>query len=310
LTLARGSDSLSAMQIDDIRRVSVVGAGQMGAGIAEVCARIGLEVSLSDQSREHAERGLESIEKSLAGAVRRDLLSAADKAGTLSRIAASDRSPRDVDLVIEAASENVTLKLELFARLERETRPGALLCSNTSSISLTRIAAVTERAPLVVGMHFMNPVPRMQLVEVVRGLATSEETLRLVLELSRRLGKTPIVSQDRPGFIVNRMLIPLLNEACFTLQEGIASVSDIDAGAELGLNHPMGPLRLADLIGLDTVLAIADVLRGDFGDDKYRAPALLKNLVSAGWLGRKTRRGFYLYDEAGKPVGANPALRP
>jgi 3-hydroxybutyryl-CoA dehydrogenase len=296
------------MQIEDVRRVSVVGAGQMGAGIAEVCARIGLDVTLSDQSREHAERGRRSIEKSLDGAIKHGKLSAEEKASTLAHIATADQSPRDVDLVVEAASENLALKLELFARLEQGTRPGALLCSNTSSISITRIAAATQRAPLVIGMHFMNPVPRMQLVEVVRGLGTSPETLELVLELSRRLGKTPIVSQDRPGFIVNRMLIPLLNEACFTLEEGIASVVDIDTGAELGLNHPLGPLRLADLIGLDTVLAIAEVLRNDFGDDKYRAPALLKNLVAAGWLGRKTRRGFYLYDDAGKPLGANPAL--
>jgi 3-hydroxybutyryl-CoA dehydrogenase len=296
------------MQIEDVRRVSVVGAGQMGAGIAEVCARIGLEVTLSDQTREQAERGLASIGKSLDSQIKRDLLKPEQKQSALAQIVTADRSPRDVDLVVEAASEDVALKLELFARLERETRPGALLCSNTSSISLTRIAAATRRAPLVIGMHFMNPVPRMQLVEVVRGLATSQEALELVLELARRLGKTPIVSQDRPGFIVNRMLIPLLNEACFTLQEGTASVADIDAGAELGLNHPMGPLRLADLIGLDTVLAIASVLQNDFGDDKYRAPALLKNLVAAGWLGRKARRGFYVYDDAGKPVEPNPAL--
>jgi 3-hydroxybutyryl-CoA dehydrogenase len=296
------------MQIEDIRRVSVVGAGQMGAGIAEVCARIGLDVTLSDQSREHAERGKKGIEKSLDAALRKGVISAEDKASTLAHVVTADESPREVDLVVEAASEDLALKLELFERLERGTRPGALLCSNTSSISITRIAAATQRAPLVLGLHFMNPVPRMQLVEVVRGLGTSQHTLELALELSRRLGKTPIVSQDRPGFIINRMLIPLLNEACFTLQEGIASVADIDAGAELGLNHPMGPLRLADLIGLDTVLAIAEVLRHDFGDDKYRAPTLLKNLVAAGWLGRKARRGFYVYDESGKPVEANPAL--
>jgi 3-hydroxybutyryl-CoA dehydrogenase len=297
------------MQVEDIRRVSVVGAGQMGAGIAEVCARIGLEVTLCDQSLEHAERGRQSIERGLQESVRRGKLSAEEKQSTLAHIVTAERSPREVDLVVEAASENLALKLDLFARLEQETRPEALLCSNTSSISITRIAAATRRAPLVIGMHFMNPVPRMKLVEVVRGLATGDDTLALVLELSRRLGKTPIVSQDRPGFIVNRMLIPLLNEACFTLQEGTASVADIDAGAELGLNHPMGPLRLADLIGLDTVLAIAGVLQSDFGDDKYRAPALLKTLVAAGWLGKKTGRGFYVYDESGKPLEPNPALQ-
>jgi 3-hydroxybutyryl-CoA dehydrogenase len=294
------------MSPDEVRRVSVVGAGQMGAGIAEVCARLGIEVTLSDQTLALAEQGRQRVVRSLAEAVRRGKLAQEEQARALEHVVAAAESPRDVDLVVEAASERVDLKLALFAHLEQSTRPGAILCSNTSSISLTRIAAATARPTLVCGMHFMNPVPRMALVEVVRGLQTSEETLGLVTGFARRLGKVPVVSQDRPGFIVNRVLIPLLNEACYALQEGVASAADIDTGVELGLNHPMGPLRLADLIGLDTVLAIANVLQQDFGDDKYRPAALLKNMVAAGWLGRKTQRGFYLYDEAGKPTGPNP----
>jgi 3-hydroxybutyryl-CoA dehydrogenase len=294
------------MSPDEIRRVSVVGAGQMGAGIAEVCARLDIDVTLADQTLPLAEQGRQRVERSLAEGVRRGKLSPEQQARALEHIAVAPESPYEVDVVVEAASERVDLKLALFARLEQNTRPGALLCSNTSSISITRIAAATARPALVCGMHFMNPVPRMALVEVVRGLQTSAETLALVTGFARRLGKVPVVSQDRPGFIVNRVLIPLLNEACFALQESVANAPDIDTGVELGLNHPMGPLRLADLIGLDTVLAIANVLQQDFADDKYRPAPLLKNMVAAGWLGRKTKRGFYLYDEAGKPTGPNP----
>lgn len=296
------------MQAQDVQRVSVVGAGQMGAGIAEVCARSGIDVTLTDQSPERAEQGFAAIKKSLEGAVSRGKLSAELRDAALSRVHVAKESPGDVDVVIEAATENVELKLALFERLDRGTRAGVVLCSNTSSISITRLASATKRASLVVGLHFMNPVPRMQLVEVVRGLETSEETLALALGLCERLGKRSVLSEDRPGFILNRMLIPLLNEACFALQEGVASIADIDTGAKLGLNHPMGPLELSDLIGLDTVLAIAEVLRSDFGDDKYRAPALLKNLVAAGCFGRKAGRGFYVYDATGKPLGPNPAL--
>jgi 3-hydroxybutyryl-CoA dehydrogenase len=296
------------MQAEQIQRVSVVGAGQMGSGIAQVCAAQGLEVVLSDVTRQHAERAVERMRAGLDRLVARGKLGRQEQEDTLARLQVADASPREVDLVIEAASEDRTLKLELFRRLDRDTRPGAILCSNTSSISISAIAGVTQRPALVAGMHFMNPVPRMKLVEVVRGVQTAPETIACVSAFARLLGKTTVASGDRPGFIVNRVLVPMLNEACFALQESVASIEDIDAGAELGLNHPMGPLKLADLIGLDTVLAIAGVLQSDLGDDKYRPAALLRNLVAAGWLGRKTSRGFYLYDDQGKIIGPNAGL--
>lgn len=308
MTGAVASASLAAMRAEDIRRVSVVGAGQMGAGIAQVCAARGLEVALSDVSLERAERALGGLRATLERLVAKGKLGRDEASDLLGRIRPSAASPPDVDLVIEAASEARELKLALFRELDERTRPEALLCSNTSSISISAIAGVTRRPERVGGLHFMNPVPLMQLVEVVRGLQTSRETLELMLSFARRLGKTTVVSRDRPGFIVNRVLIPLLNEACFAVQEQIASIEDIDAGITLGLNHPLGPLALADLIGLDTVLAIATVLEDDLGEDKYRPAPLLRTLVSAGWLGRKTRRGFYAYDEQGKPLGPNPSL--
>jgi 3-hydroxybutyryl-CoA dehydrogenase len=202
--------------------------------------------------------------------------------------------------VIEAATENVDLKLKLFRGCDEAMKPGAILASNTSSISLTRLAGVTKRPELVIGMHFMNPPPLMKLVEIVRAVQTSEETYVAVRAAAEKMGKTVTVSRDAPGFLVNRILIPMLCEACFALQEGVGTAEDIDTGAKLGLNHPMGPLELSDLIGLDTVLAIADVLHQDIGDDKYRAPTLLRNLVAAGWVGKKSGRGFYVYDASGK----------
>ncbi len=289
-----------------VQRVAVVGAGQMGRGIAQVCAARGLDVQLSDASQALAAQGVQRIEQDLRRQVEKGKLEPPALAQVMRHLHAV-REPGEVDLAIEAASENRELKLSLLRALDERLPPGAMICSNTSSISITQLAAATGRPELVAGMHFMNPVPRMELVEVVRGLSTSQETLRVVLDLARALGKTTVVSEDRPGFIINRLLIPMLCEACLALEQGVASVEHIDTGMKLGLNHPMGPLRLSDLIGLDTVLAIAEVLHTDFGEDKYRPAPLLRNLVGAGWLGVKSGRGFYLY-EGGRPAGVNPAL--
>jgi 3-hydroxybutyryl-CoA dehydrogenase len=291
---------MSNFALENIKTIGVIGAGQMGLGIAEVCANAGYWVTLSDLTLERAQAAKDGLARRLAQRVSRGKLSAEARDTLLTAIVPADlEGQAGADLVIEAASENVGLKLELFERLERIARPGVVLASNTSSISLTRIAAATKRPELVAGMHFMNPVPVMDLCELVCGLQTVPETMDLVEALARRLGKTTVRSLDRPGFIVNRVLIPFLNEACFALEEGVASAEDIDTAVRLGLNHPMGPLTLADLIGLDTVLAIAEVLYRDFADSKYRPAPLLKNLVTAGWLGKKTRRGFYSYDAEG-----------
>jgi 3-hydroxybutyryl-CoA dehydrogenase len=283
----------------DIRTIGVLGAGQMGGGIAQVAAAASYDVVLVDASAELAEKGKAKILAILGKQVEKGKLDAAAKDALASRIkiGASPAQFDACDLVIEAATENVDLKLKLFKACDDAMKPGAILASNTSSISLTRLAGSTKRPERVIGMHFMNPPPLMKLVEIVRAMQTSEETYRVVRGAAEKMGKTCTVSNDAPGFLVNRILIPMLCEACFALQEGVGSPEDIDLGAKLGLNHPMGPLELSDLIGLDTVLAIADVLHRDIGDDKYRAPTMLRNLVAAGWLGKKTGRGFYVYEE-------------
>jgi 3-hydroxybutyryl-CoA dehydrogenase len=280
-----------------IDRMAVIGAGQMGSGIAQVAAQAGVEVVVADASPDLARRAVEKLGQTLARLVEKGKLSAADREKVLGRIraAASLDDCAGADLAIEAIVENQGVKTAVFEKLDALLRPEAILASNTSSISITALAAATKRPERFIGMHFMNPPPVMQLVEIIRGLQTSDATYRTVVDLAKRFGKTTVTSKDSPGFIVNRILIPLLNEACFALQEGLATPEDIDTGVKLGLNHPMGPLTLADFIGLDTCLFIADVLHRELGEDKYRPAALLRQYVAAGWLGRKSGRGFYKY---------------
>jgi len=282
-----------------IERIAVIGAGQMGSGIAQVAAQSGLEVTLLDAAPELAQRAHQKLGASLSKLVEKGKLSAEQRKGILDRIRPGSRveDAAGADLAIEAIVEKLEPKVELFRKLDGLLPPHAILASNTSSISITQMAASTKRPERFVGMHFMNPPPVMQLIEVIRGLQTSEETWRTVVELStKKFGKTVVTSKDVPGFIVNRVLIPLINEACFALQEGLATPEDIDTAVKLGLNHPMGPLTLADFVGLDTCLYIADVLHRELGEDKYRPAALLRQYVAAGWLGRKTGRGFYRYE--------------
>jgi 3-hydroxybutyryl-CoA dehydrogenase len=280
-----------------VRRLGVVGAGQMGGGIAQVAAQRGLEVVLVDVTQEQADKGKAKLVAGLAKLVERGKLSAEDRDAAVARIAPSGsyEALGTCDFVIESATENPELKKKIFAELDRKLAPAAILATNTSSISITMLAAHTKRPEQVIGMHFMNPVPVMTLCELIRGLQTSEATYQTTLQLGQVMGKELVTARDMPGFIVNRLLIPYLNEACFALQESLGSVEDIDKGVKLGLNHPMGPFQLADLIGLDTVLAIGEVLHREMGDDKYRPAPLLRNYVAAGWLGRKTGRGFYKY---------------
>lgn len=283
----------------EIEVIGVIGAGQMGRGIAQVAAQTGMEVRLLDLDEATAENGLEVIAKQLGRLVEKGKLEAADREGILKRIFPTGdyREFGKAQMVVEAATEDFALKTKLFRLADDAMPDGAILASNTSSISITKLAAVTRRPERVIGMHFMNPVPVMKLVEIIRALQTSDATYRETRALAERMSKTVIVSEDRPGFLVNRMLIPFLNEACFALQEGIGTPEDIDTGAKLGLNHPLGPLELADLIGLDTCLSIAEVLHAELGEDKYRPAAILRNHVAAGWLGRKSGRGFYDYSE-------------
>jgi len=283
-----------------VERMAVVGAGQMGSGIAQVAAQAGIEVLLTDATLDLARRGHDKIGGSLAKLVEKGKISAGDRSALLARIKPVERIEDcgRAQLLVEAVVESEGAKRELFQRADAVLPPEALLASNTSSISITKLAAGTKRPEKFVGMHFMNPPPVMQLIEIIRGLQTSDATYRAVLELAKRFGKTTVTSKDRPGFVVNRILIPLLNEACFALEEGLATAEDIDTAVKLGLNHPMGPLTLADFVGLDTCLYIAEVLHRELGDDKYRPSPMLRQYVAAGWLGRKTGRGFYDYSNA------------
>ncbi len=277
--------------------VAVIGAGTMGSGIAQVAARAGFEVVLRDVALEYLDRGLAAIRSSLERDVKKERLTVAQQEEILARIRPTTELAEvaGAEVVVEAIIENFDAKASLFRELDALTPPETVLATNTSSISITRIAATTKRPAQVIGMHFMNPVPVMPLVEVIRGCATSEATASYVLELGARLGKTCLMANDFPGFVSNRILMPMLNEAMFALYEGVATREAIDGIMKLGMNHPMGPLTLADFIGLDVCLAILDVLYEGFGDPKYRACPLLRQYVAAGWLGRKTGRGFYEY---------------
>ncbi len=285
-----------------IEKLLVVGAGQMGAGIAQVAATAGVQVFLRDISIERATAGKKTIEASLDRFVKKEKLAAAERDAILARITPTDQieAALDAQFAIEAATENIALKQKIFAELDTKLPSHVVLATNTSSISVTLLAASTKRPEQVIGMHFFNPVPMMSLVEIIRGLATSDAAFAQTQALALALGKEPVTSKDTPGFIVNRILVPMLNEAFYSLQEGVATAEDIDKAVKLGTNQPMGPLVLADFIGLDVCLAVLEVLHREIGDPKFRPCPLLRKYVEAGWLGRKTGRGVYAYDDVKK----------
>jgi len=281
----------------DIQRVMIIGAGQMGAGIAQVCAMNGYEVTLHDLKEEYVEKGIKGIQKQLQRQVDKERISESDMNRFLRKIHLSTKisNAENQDIIIEAAVENMEIKKKIFVQIDEFAPDHAILATNTSSLPITEVAAVTKRPEKVIGMHFMNPVPVMKLVEVIRGLATSDETFQTVKKMAESLKKTAVEVNDFPGFVANRILMPMINEAIYTVFEGVATVEDVDEVMKLGMNHPMGPLTLADFIGLDTCLYIMETLHEGFGDDKYRPCPLLRKYVKAGWLGKKSGRGFYNY---------------
>lgn len=290
--------SLEDVNHMSINKVMVIGAGQMGSGIAQVCAQAGYDVLLNDMNEEALNKGMKNIEKHLSRSVEKERLTSEEKDATLSRLKTSTKleDAADRDMVIEAVVENMDIKTEVFKKLDDITPKEAILASNTSSLPITEIAAVTKRPEKVIGMHYMNPVPVMKLVEVIRGLQTSDVTFETVRDMADKLNKTSVEVNDAPAFVANRILMPMINEAIFTVYEGVASPEDVDTVMKLGMNHPMGPLTLADFIGLDTCLSIMEVLHDGFGDSKYRPCPLLRKYVKAGWLGKKSGRGFFQYE--------------